>query len=263
MNVLILIDEVVCNDQKTLISFDFVRQCDYLEFANLFGLDSAVYEDINADSKIRGSFVQIENYHSSVPLRPDGYFYLNLGHLKDMKMRRPEDNRMYMAKFDFAKVDPDVSEPLFVKYTGIPHWLWPNTMTDWGLSPEEVIIQKSGHYELTSSCQAILDSNDPQMLIVPCWDKENMSSILQKNIKDIDKCEMVVCASAYLSHTVFSLLWWLRQRLSESKIQMIHNNLSDSNHLDARLLHQNKQFKLFVSPINGNRRDSGIVTIKI
>ena len=262
MNVLVLIDEVICQDQKTMISFDFVRQCDYLEFTDLFGLDSVVYGDITADSQIKGSFVQIVNYHSSVPLKQDGYYYLNIDQLKKADMRQPDDNQMFMAIFDLAEVDSDVSELLFIKYTDIPHWLWPNTMTDWGLSPEELIIQKRSHYELTSSCHAILDSKDPQLLVVPYWDKENILSIFQKDIKEVDSYEVVLCVSAFFSHTVFSLLWWLRKRLSDDRIEVIHNNLTDSTPSEARQLHQNEQSSLYISPLYGNRRDSGIVTVK-
>lgn len=262
MNVLVLIDEVFYQNQKSIISFDFVRQCDYLRFANHFGLESVCYQDINADSQIKGSFVQIENYHSSVPLKSDSYYYLNMNLLREEEMKLPDDNQMYIAKFDFKKIDLDFSESLFVKYTGIPHWLWPNTVVDWGLSSEELMIQKSGHYEITDNCHAILDDNGSQLLIVSYWDKENILSILQKDIEEISRYEVVVCVSAYLSHTVFFLLWWLMQRLPDGRIQLIHNNLADSNPTNARLLHHNEQFSLFILPLYGNRRDSGITTIR-
>lgn len=262
MSILVLIDEVICQDQKTLISFDFVRQCDYLAFTDFFGLDSVVYGDVAADSQIRGSFVQIENYHSSVPLRPDGYYYLIIDQLKKVDMRLPDDNQLCIAIFDFNGRNSEVSVPLFANYTALPHWLWPDTMTDWGLSPEELIIQKSGHYNLTSSCHSMLDSKDSQIMIVPCWDKENILAILQKDLNEIDRCEIIICVSAYFSHTVFSLLWWLRQRLLGDRIQVIHNNLTDSTPTEARLLHQNEQFSLYITPLYGNRRDSGIFMIK-
>jgi hypothetical protein len=255
MNVLVLIDEVVCNDQSTLISFDFVRQCDYLEFANHFGLEKINYEDITVESPVRGSFVQLENYRPPIPLKQDGYYLLNMDILNKMELKPSDDSLLYMAAFYCDGGFSEESEPLFVSYTGFPYWLWPAMRADWGFSSEELTILKSGQYELAAACHKVLDNKNSKLLVIPCWDKENISLVLQKSRDEISGYDIVLCVSAYLSHSVFSLLCWLGKVLPEGRVQIIHNNLADPNSSEARLIHQNSRFSLSVSPLKKNRRE--------
>lgn len=258
MNVLVLIDEVICNDQATQISFDFVRQCDYFEFANQFGLEKISYEDITIESPVRGSFVQLENYRSPIPLRSDGYYLMNLDVLKKMEMKPSDDCMFYLATFYCKSHSLEDVDPLFVSYTGFPYWLWPGMRYEWGFSSEELTILMSGQYKLTTVCHKVLEKMESKVLLIPCWDKENIITVLQKSHDEISGYDIVLCVNAYLSHTVFLVIRWLGKLLPEGKVQLIHNNLSDSNYSEARLIHYNSRFSLSVSPYKKNRKECGI-----
>lgn len=262
MKILVLIDEVICCNQRTLITFDFVRQCDYLEFASHFGLEKINYEDITVESQVRGSFVRLENYHSPIPLKQDGYYFMEMDILKEVVMKPLDAGLLYLATFYCEGGCLDNSDPLFVCYTGFPYWLWPGMRDEWGFSSEELTILKSGQYELTATSHEILGNIDSKVLVIPCWDKENILSVLQKSNDEISGYDIVLCVSAYLSHSVFLLLWWLRNMLSEGRIQLIHNNLADSNFSEARLIHHNSHFSLSLSPLKKNRRECGITIEK-
>lgn len=253
-----LIDEVICCNQRILITFDFVKQCDYLEFASHFGLEKINYEDITVESQVRGSLVQLENYRPPIPLKQDGYYLLNMDILNKMELIPSDDSLLYMAAFYCDGNFSEESEPLFVCYTGFPYWLWPGMRDEWGFSSEELTILKSGQYELTATSHEVLGNKDSKVLVIPCWDKENKISVLKKNRDEISGFDLVLCVSAYLSHTVFLLLWWLGKMLPEGRILMIHNNLADPNFSEARLIHQNSHFSLSVSPLKKNCKECGI-----
>ena len=105
MGILVLIDTVVNLNQRPLVTFDFVRHSDYLEFGKAFGLETTSYEAINNGLKPKGSFVKIENCPSPDVLIPDGYYELNLAILKMAEKIQVPDSEMFMASFVFENAD--------------------------------------------------------------------------------------------------------------------------------------------------------------
>lgn len=259
MNILIIIDKIITKDKKSLITFDFARQCDYIEFANCFNIDSILYDAISPDYKINSSFVQIENCQSELSLCEDGYYYLNIDLLKDAKMRFMADSLLCMASFDVNDIDFKGSEQLFTKYTGIPYWLWPKTKLDWGFSQEEMQILANGVYELKTHAHDILNDTNSNVLIISCWDRETILSVLQMDKDDILKYDAIVCVSAYLSHIVYCILCWLKKLMTEERIWLIHNNLADVTNTKPRVLHQNQNYSIYIAPYTKCRKESRII----
>ena len=180
MSVLVLIDTVVNNDQKSFITFDFVRHSDYQEFANCFGLEATTYETISDGLKPKGSFVKIENLPFSDELYPDGYYELNLGLLKMAEKSPLPDDEMFMASFDFGNTDISAAGPLFTKYKGIPYWFWARFKENWGYSQEEIMMIEAGCYSLNSQCINALARHDSLVLMIHYWNKENIKLLMQR-----------------------------------------------------------------------------------
>lgn len=260
MSILVLIDTVVNDNQKSLITFDFVRHSDYWEFGKAFGLETTNYEAINNELKPKGSFVLIENYPSPDVLIPDGYYELNLGILKMAKMSKTPDSEMYMVSFDFKNADISSAVPLFSKYTGMPYWFWPRIKENWGYAQEEIMMIEEGSYELTAQCKDSLARHDTSVLLIPYWDRENIEFLMKKDKEEMLKYVAVVCVNAYMTHTAYSLIWWLRSFLPKDKILLIHNNLADSDELEARELFRDTHCSLLISPYRKSRRESGLMS---
>ena len=262
MGILVLIDTVVNDNQKSLITFDFVRHSDCWEFGKAFGLETTNYEAINNELKPKGSFVLIENYPSPDVLIPDGYYELNLGILKMAKMSKTPDSEMYMVSFDFKNADISSAVPLFSKYTGMPYWFWPRIKEDWGYAQEEIMMIEEGRYELTARCKDSLARHDTSVLLIPYWDRENIEFLMKKDKEEMLKYVAVVCVNAYMTHTVYSLLWWLRSFMPKERILLIHNNLADSESIEARELFRDKHCFISIAPYRRNRKESGLIHIK-
>lgn len=263
MSVLVLIDTVVNDNQKFLITFDFVRHHDYLEFGKAFGIETTNYEAIKKGLKLKGSFVRIENCPSPDVLTPDGYYELNLGVLKMAEMSQTQDSEMYMVSFDFKNADISSAGPLFSKYTGMPYWFWPRIKENWGYAQEEIMMIEEGRYELTARCKDSLARHDSSVLLIPYWDRENIELLMKKDKEDMLKYVAVVCVNAYMTHTVYSLLWWLRSFMPKERIFLIHNNLADSESIEARELFRDKHCFISIAPYRRNRKESGLIHIKI
>lgn len=261
MGILVLIDTVVNNDQKSLITFDFVRYSDYWEFGKTFGLETTSYEAITNGLKPKGSFVLIENYPSPDVLIPDGYYELNLGILKMAEMSQIPDSEMFMASFVFENADISSAVPLFSKYTGMPYWFWPRIKENWGYAQEEIMMIVDGSYELTARCKDSLARHDTSVLLIPYWDRENIELLMKKDKEDMLKYVAVVCVNAYMTHTVYSLLWWLSSFLPKDTILFIHNNLADSDELEARELYRDTHYSLSISPYRKSRKESGLIYV--
>lgn len=262
MSILVLIDTVVINDQKSLITFDFVRYSDYWEFGKTFGLETTSYEAINSGLKPKSSFVLIENYPSPDVIIPDGYYELNLGILKMAEMSQTPDYEMFIASFIFKNADISSEVPLFSKYTGMPYWFWPRIKENWGYAQEEIMMVEEGRYELTARCKDSLARHDSSVLLIHYWNKENIKLLMQRGKKEMLKYLALICVNAYMTHSAYSFLWWLRSFMPKERILLIHNNLADSESIEARELFRDKHCSISIAPYRRNRKESGLIHIK-
>lgn len=234
---------------------DFRREEDYARFANLF------QEKLNGDRVFSGTYLCITGYSTDKRLMRGCYYKLNTELLKKARMRKITDSYLFLAEFDFSRLDLQelVGQELLQSHEpldpGQMYWLNQhnlNGITMQNIPPNlqlyvadvgqanwnelrsngNTIIQYDMGADLRASRQQVkaiyqahcqhIDVNNKAILIISHWDMDHVHCLLAMSDADTrNTFRMVICPNVIKSNTARQLLQKLTNALTSAKVHCI------------------------------------------